>query len=740
MNTIRRTAHWEREPSQRPYTPQLSRKRAISLPAQPIDEAGANGFPAYWTVARRHKLLLIGLGVLGALAGYAIAKASSPVYRARITLEVMNFNDNFLNMRETSPTASGSGAGNDYDVHSQAILLQTSELRQQTARTLATMRASLHLSPLEIEKRVTDLRVHDSERTRIIDATLDSTDPQLAADYLNTLAAAFIEERVESRLKASSSTAQFLSGELDGLKSKLEQSESRLQNYATESGLMFAGKDNVAEEKLRQVQEQLSAAQAEVAQRRARFEMAARSPADALPEVRDNATIREYQAKLAELRRQFAELSASYTPAHYKVRRTQAEIDELELALQNERARIVERIGNEYQGALRRESLLSDNYGQQAALVSHLSGKAIYYDILKGEVDSNRKLYESMLARVKEATIASALRASNVRIADAAQRPLIPYKPRPMESTGLGMLAGVFAGWLFLFIRHRSDPKIHEPREAASYLQLPELGVVISAGTEIARPSGRMEPGYAGLLKDDNGNRPTALACLHPKESLLAECFRTILTSLMMAEPDCRVIVVASANSGEGKTTIVSNLGLMLATMNKRVLLIDADVRRPSLHRIFGRENSSGLTDLLAETTCLPHATEGYAGLETAVPGVCVLPAGSTNADAGLLYSQNLLELMKKFRAEFDMVLIDSPPMMHIPDARILGSVADGVILVCRANRTSREAALVATERFAQDGIPVVGTVLNDWNPGNSPYGYYKPNGYYGNRRTGAGA
>ena len=293
---------------------------------------------------------------------------------------------------------------------------------------------------------------------------------------------------------------------------KLERSEDGLQSYARQSGLLFtAEKNSVSEEKLRQLQQSLSAAQADRVARQSRFEVARNGSVAALSEVSGQPGPRETQAKLTDLQRQMAELRSVYTPEHYKVKRIQAQIASLEESLRNERAVILTRISNDYDEAQRRERLLAADYAVQARLVSTEAGKAIRYNILKREVDTNRQLYEAMLQRVKESSIASAMRASNVRVVDAAIPPQFPFKPRVVLNAMLGLLGGLFAGVAFIvaprsrrphhfggrrlqFLSERSRAGRHPQRQCGrgqAYLLLPaKAAPAISPPPPAAPPPG----------------------------------------------------------------------------------------------------------------------------------------------------------------------------------------------------------------------------------------------------------
>jgi capsular exopolysaccharide synthesis family protein len=224
----------------------------------------------------------------------------------------------------------------------------------------------------------------------------------------------------------------------------------------------------------------------------------------------------------------------------------------------------------------------------------------------------------------------------------------------------------------------------------------------------------------------------------------VAEAFRTVLTSILFVGENGtrpKVIVLTSTGPGDGKTTVVSNLAIAMAELGRKVLVVDADMRRPRMHDLFGVPNELGLSTLLRERS-IDGIDSGDVISPTFVPGLSILPSGPpTTSAANLLYSPHLAELLAKFKTEYDMVLVDTPPVLQMTDARVVARVADGLVFVVRAGQTTRDAAVAACQRFSADRIRVIGTILNDWNPKTSPNGYYGSyknaysGGYYGDDR-----
>src|SRR6266566_1341924 len=371
----------------------------------------------------------------------------------------------------------------------------------------------------------------------------------------------------------------------------------------------------------------------------------------------------------AALKRRVASRKMWLKPANPRMLKLDAQIVELDSALEGARQKVVTRLRNEYTAAESHEKLLNNEFEKQLKTISSQSAKEVHYNILKREVDTNRQLYETMLSRVKESSIASAMRASNFRIVDPAKPAGGPYKPNPLNNSLLGGMAGIFFGVVLVLLKEQSDRNIQQPGDSAVYLGISELGVIPSdrpAKLRGQRPAALIPTGLGTASNDGN---PVELVTWQRPGSLIAESFRTVLTSIMFSEQRPRVFVISSANPGEGKTTVSSNLPIALSEISQRILLIDADMRRPRLHRLFGLPNDKGLSELLREKRPLTASDLIAAVRESWIPGLHILTSGPWAANAStLLYSGRLPEILAIARNTFDTVVIDSPPMLLIAE------------------------------------------------------------------------
>src|SRR5258705_3617104 len=443
-------------------------KRVESPPPETGGPGSYDSLVDHWQILFRHRKTLLGFIVAGLVAAILISLIQTPIYRVRTSLEIQG--TSFLDPKGTNDTGGNYASPESY-VETQVKLLQSesllehvidklklqkeqpkSGLRAFTWRIHRMLQFSDPSGMPEREKLMREiernLTVRTSGSSRLLEVTYESPDAQGAANFANTLVSQFIELSQEERWRSAQGTAEWLTSHLDKMKAQLEQSEGELQNYARTSGLSFTSeKENLAESRLKELGDELSKAQADRIAIQARFEGAKSKPAESLPEVLEDTTMRDYRQKLTALQTQYAELSATLTPQHYKVQRVQAQIDALKIEMQRERGNVLHRVGNEYSAALRRETLLSKAHAEQQKIVADQSEKAIHYDTLKRDLDSNPHIYEMMLQRVKEASLAAAMRDSNVLVVDRARPPLLPYRPSLPMNSAIGLFGGVIFGF-----------------------------------------------------------------------------------------------------------------------------------------------------------------------------------------------------------------------------------------------------------------------------------------------------
>lgn len=738
--------------------PNMRISRAVSMATEPGPLPAASPSPMnsdeslpkeYYRILLRHRWAILLCATAGLLAGLLLNFNTLPVFRSRTSLDIQSINNGFLKLNEIAPTGEGESSSEVY-VQTQIKLLQSEELLERTearvrseshpksidrtdlASLLGRTLHVLHGGQISYNDLVHYAAEHVSVKplgvTRLVEITCDSWDPKFSASFCNALVQQFMDDDLETRTREAKNTSEWLTQQVADLKTKAEESQKELEAAAGGNGLILnPDSAGVEQDRLRQLQSEYVRAEADRMQKEAEAGIGAPDAGQLQSDLGQSALYHEQELKLADLQSQIAKLVPPHTEEYPPVMHLRAQIAEVQTSMAAERAKNAQNLQSDYAKALSRESMLAAEFRAEEAKVSSDMGKASRIALLRGEVSSEQQLYETLLERAKEAGFASAMRASTIRVVDSAKPPLLASSPRTGAATGSGLLLGSLFGLGFAFFKERNNSVFRIPGEAQRFLGLRELGVI---------PTSAVDRNSLASPAAENALKIVASKQTHlpnwEKEgfSVVAEAYRSATVSIMLADNtprQGRVYVVSSPNAGEGKTTVSSNLGIALSRSRLRVLLIDGDLRKPSLHKALRVSNGFGLRDLLRG--------QGEAGIQavrrayrpTVEPNLFVLPAGESSEEISeLLNSPGAADLMRRLRFDFDVVLIDTPPMLHMADARVLATYAQGAILILRAGLTSREDAARARDLFAQDRIRVIGTILNDFDPKkNGLFSYY---------------
>ncbi len=707
------------------------------------------------TISRwRSAILLCALvgGVLSLLFNFDVL----PVYQARTSLDIQSINSDFLNMRSVAATGDSAASSTESYVQTQIKLLQSTTLLDRTVDHLkaephaaaldrqdlvSKLKRSFHLShgqDLSFDDLVDDtakrVKVKPLGITRLVEVTCDSWDAQFAARFCNTLTEQFREIDLETRGTEAQKTSEWLTRQVADVRQKAEDSQRKLEAATGGDGLALSQSSNeIGEDRLRQLQGELVRAQAERMPRESQAHIAQTSGAAALPASIESSAYRDYKQKLADLNARLAELVPPLTEENPKVIHLRSEIREIQQAMILERSSTTDRMRNEFESARRHEDLLNAAYAALQSSVSTEMSKTARVNLLRREVESEQNLYQTLLQRAKEAGFASAMQATTIRVVDRGLAPKVPISPRRGVAASLGLVLGSFCGLGFAFFKERHANVFRIPGEAERHLHVHELGVIPSADT--ARQSAVLPILRGKSLSSSSvidGKAVPALTCWNETFSIVAEAYRNTTHSILLAgvaRRRSRVYVVTSPNAGEGKTTVTTNLGVALSKSKLRVVVIDGDLRKPGLHKNLLVENTFGLRNILREEISVATAPLSELCRQTVVPNLFMIPSGTGREEVvELLHSGSAItRLLDRLALEFDAVLIDTPPMLHMADARILAAQSDGVILVLRAGLTSRDQASTACDLFENDQVPLVGTILNDFNPAREGQsGYYQ--------------
>ena len=427
------------------------------------------------------------------------------------------------------------------------------------------------------------LTIDPVKRSRLVEIRFESQDPVLAARVVNALAKSHIERSLEVRWEATQKASEWLSEQLLQLKVRLERSENEMQSYARENGLLFlehekGAPENIVNERLRQLQEELTRAQAARYEKESLYRLVQAGDYASLPGVAENKLLQDLTVRLAELRREQALLGTTFTPDYPKVKQLQSQVDEIEAVLQHERSRAAQRIANDYLAAVRREALVQQAFAEQQRQANTIAGRSVQYNILKREVETNKQLYDGLLQRLKEAGVSAGLKANNIRIVDAAEPPKKPAKPNLLLNLTLGVVLGLALGVGAAFLQEHLDNSLKTSEDVERFLGLPALALIPAVESLNGRASvyGAYSRKLLASRRDKSlGPPPTwyRIDAAAQQHSALGEAFRSLRTSVLLSTADRppRTLLVSSSQPGEGKTTVSLNLAISLAQLGHRV-------------------------------------------------------------------------------------------------------------------------------------------------------------------------
>ena len=632
----------------------------------------------------------------------------TPIYEARVRLMVDSSNPSVVEFQQTVDAAQSGQA--DHYHETQLQLLRSRSLARRTLDELDLWDAPIFLEAgttveaadeAAAKSRTIDgflkaLRTLPVGDSGLIDITYRSTDPDLAAAVINTHAKAFIAQNLDFRFLASRNAGEWLVEQLETQRRAVEKSEAALQLYQQEHGAVpLEDLENIVVQRLSELTAAHTRAKTELIAKESEYRQleAATGSADAVgafPAVMSNRVVQGIRAELTDLRRRRSELAENLGPRHPDMIKVNTAIDLSEAELQVEIAKVIASVKNEFLAAQVQARRLAAEVDGQKKEALKLSEIRIDSSVLVREAESNRQIYDTLLQRAKETGVSAQLPSSNIRIVDLAEVPTVPIGPRRGLFVIITVLVGgVFAVGLAFFSEHL-DQRITTPDEMKFHLGLSVLGMIPTVRSKNSEEHGRL------LISEG-------------VPSVYREAVRRVRTGVMFSPASGkRSLVVTSSGPDEGKSTVVANLGIGLTQAGHSVLVIDADMRRPSLHT--GASDSQvGLSELLVGAAKSRDVLR-----KTSVPGLWLLPAGKPSPNSAELLGSAAFEALHDSLLEtFDWVLIDSPPVMAFTDASVLAHTAGGVIFLIGADMTSRHVAKQAIDQLQIPASMFVGGILN---------------------------
>lgn len=696
---------------------------------------------------KRKWLVVTCLGVIFSVVAIASLRMT-PVYEAGGTIEI-NKPDASLNFQNSATFSL------DYfdptELETELKILQSDLLALQVIRELNLDRRpefgggapspSLDLAPDPMQSDPArasamlgafrgNLRVALAPNSRIIEVHYRSSDPQMAANIVNTLMQTYVENNFKARFESTMQASDWLQKQLVDMQMKVETSQEKLVRYQKEHEILgIDEKQNIITEKLDELNKALTQAESERMDKEAMYRMVQTGDPDAIASVSagaegpggpssGSALLDALRAHKADLKIQIADLNTQFGPSYPKLAQLNNQVKEIDSQIQNEMKKIADKVRGQYLTALQRENMLSGALDKQKQEANQLNESAIEYNLLKRDADTYRQLYEGLLQKLKEAGVSAGLKSNNFRIVDAARAPSAPIEPNIPRNLLFAFVLGSATGVGLAFLLEGLDNTIRSTEQAQMISGLAPLGII-----PLGSKSAREGPNPKRLVIATSKEAVELVTQVRP-QSQMAESYRALRTSLLLSNLGAppKIIMVTSALPQEGKTTTSINCAVVLAQKGVRVLLIDADLRRPSIHKTLGMGPRSGLSNVLTGSTTLEQAI----ARTTVLPNLHVLPAGTPPPNpAELLASTNMRDVLAQLSQQYDHIVIDTPPSLSVTDAVVLSPRADAVVLVIRSGQTTKQALRRSRDILAQVNAKVVGVLLNAVDLSSPDYYYY---------------
>jgi capsular exopolysaccharide synthesis family protein len=685
------------------------------------------------------KYLILAIVAVAIIISFIYAQTRVPVYEATATAEVDVPRSQSLGLS----TAVGSLYGDDTTiaVQTQAFRLTGHSLIYRAVAELAAE----HRGPfpdafknlpsandedsipaaqraLMIASVANSLTVGIVPKTNAVKVTYRHKDPVVARDLVNKLLAVFMERSIEDRLLGTSQVSEMLSAQMNDLKNHAADTQQKLAKFQEEHNLIGADeKDNLTTAGLRIINEQLAEAQADQIIKQARLRLVQSGNPELLASVAPTPTLQTLRSQETQVKVELGELTSKYGPGYPKVHELQNQLSTLERAIEAESANITRRTQEEYESSSNTVRSLNQRLADQTQKAFKLNESAAQYELLREDAESTRDLYNALQLKLKESSVSAALGAESFSVIDHAVLPDKPVEPNKGRILETGGLAGIILAFFLAVGLEKLNDTLKTSEDLATFTPFEPLGAV---------PHFDSTDVTAVTSADKRRKVPSQLVALSSPESLAAESFRTIRTSIMLSSFDQknRVILITSSYMNEGKSTVSANLAISFAQRGARVLLLDTDLRRSHLHYAFRLPRSlPGLSNLLS----LTDAERVYITPVPDIPSLTMLPAGPKPPNPSeILSSPRMGALIDQWREEYDYVIIDSPPILMVSDALGVASRADDTIMIVRAGLTRKKAITRSFELLSRSKIHILGAVINDIDIKIENFYTYSSRGY----------
>jgi capsular exopolysaccharide synthesis family protein len=698
----------------------------------------------YWRIIVRRRLLIAGVFVAALALGGIYTLRQPKTYDATCVLVIDISGPRVLDAQQVQDVVD-SGAGSYWysrEYYETQYKILTS--RVVASRVVDKLRLGEDLHFLGLDK-VADaelrrkraalldpaalaqarLRVEPVKDSRIVKLRVEDTDPSEAAALANAFADAYIAETLSVKTSTTHSATDWLEQQLGDLEVKLQKSGEALFDFKKQKDIVsttFEDKQSMTSQRLAQLNDALTRARTQKAQLQARNDaieelrkatIGDQAWPDGLPAMANNTLIQQLKLRYMDAKNECSDLAERYLDKHPKLAACQEKLSLARRNLQKEVETVLTAAQGEYRESLQTERNLLALYNDAKTDSFKVNEVEPEYQQLKRAFDTNQRLYDLVLKRLKEAGLSGLMQMSNVRVLDRARVSSIPVSPSIRTNVIVALLLGLFGGLALAFVVELLDTSITTQQQVEERLGLTFLGIIPN-----------IEAGKDG--------RPSDLIVHDQPKSAVAECCRAIRTNVLFMSPDrpLQTILITSSGPQDGKTTAAISLAITMAESGNRTLLVDADMRRPRVHRAFDLPNGKGLSSLILGEGTLEEVVKS-----SQIPNLSILTCGPIPPNpAELLHTVAFATLLKQIVGRFDRIIIDSPPIGAVADAVVMSTLADGTVMVLKAARTSRELAKRTIRALKGVNARIFGAVLNDLNlddRNHADYYYYRAYGYY---------
>jgi polysaccharide biosynthesis transport protein len=573
-----------------------------------------------------------------------------------------------------------------------------------------------------IDAYLKHLEIVPRSGTRLVAVAYTAPDRNLAAAVANAHALAYIRQGLEMRANANEEAQRFLENKLIELRERVENSEAALNAYRRDKGILsLNGKENLALERLDELSRRVNEAEAGRIGLEAQEQMIRQRSFESLPAVIGSELIQKLKQEAAALDEEYAGMATQFKPGYEPLDQLHSQVKEAHARLDQEIQKVVDGIESAYLTAQAGEQELREEMEKQKAVVLAQNDAGVKYAILAREADTNRQLYDSVLQRMKEMGVAADIRASNIFVVDRAEAARFPSHPAKLTDLSISVLLGLAAAIGLALVLESLDNTLKSPDDVTRALGLPSLAIV----PKFATINAALKPGLRAAAGGNNSR--SELIVSRDRFSPATEAFRALRTNLLLSragEPP-KVTLMTSALSVEGKTVTIVNTAALFASMGMKVVLVDADLRRPRCHELLLGKNGAGVTEVLTGQAELAEVIK-----PTPVDNLFLVSAGTIPPNpAELIGSKSMRATLDGLRQRFDFVFVDSAPVMIVSDSLFIAAVADGTVMLVDSSRTPRALVTEMYTRLHRVGAKVLGVVLNQVDTKHSGY-YYHPDSY----------